>query len=97
MKVVGKVLGSSHKNFINGVENVSWGHATLQTYAPSGSNFNKNLHKVVHEKSEVRNDDKRDTNVILIFHNLNSKVHWYFFFKLSVWDGENCQPFPVVV
>ena len=51
---MGKVLGSSHENFINGVENVNWGHATLQTYAPSGSDFNKNLHKVVYEKSEVR-------------------------------------------
>ena len=78
MKVVGKVLGSSHENFINRVENVSWGHATLQTYALSGSSFNKNLHKV-HEKSEVRNDDERDTNVILTFHNLNSKVHCFFF------------------
>ena len=78
MKVVGKVLGSSHENFINGVENVNWGHATLQTYAPSGSNFNKNFHKV-HEKSEVRNHDERDTNIILIFHNLNSKVHWCVF------------------
>ena len=32
-------------------------------FDPSGSNFNINLHKVVHGKSEVRNDEQ-DTSLL---------------------------------
>ena len=86
MKVVGKVLGSSHKNFSNGVENINWGTLRSSRKASNVCSlipvdhistkiciklFMKNL-KFEMTMSEI-------LIFFLIFHNLNSKVHWCIF------------------